>query len=171
MKTDLEVIDGAIELVEADGGWCQGALCRNSDGNAVQPSPESPTGWKTVVSQASVSRTSWEILSFHDRFSAPPVTFCLEGAIRMSAGLFAIQKKQKRHLPGVWKLGLSRIWEQCFRLEELVLQAANQNVLPGYGKLSHLNDSQRTSKEEAVLALKTTRSRLETSKENDENRS
>jgi len=37
MKTDLEVIDGAIDLVSKDGGWCQGTMCRDSAG---LPGPE-----------------------------------------------------------------------------------------------------------------------------------
>lgn len=32
MKTDLEIIDEAIELISKDGGWTQGAFCRTDDG-------------------------------------------------------------------------------------------------------------------------------------------
>ncbi len=65
MKTDLEVIDGAIELVEADGGWCQGDWCRNANGETVEASVDSPTGWV----EARPSRPSDT-----GNVSAPPVT-------------------------------------------------------------------------------------------------
>lgn len=35
MKTNTEIIDGAIDLISRDGGWCQGAYCRDDRGRAA----------------------------------------------------------------------------------------------------------------------------------------
>ena len=32
MKTDREVIEGALALIEADAGWTQGTYCRDAEG-------------------------------------------------------------------------------------------------------------------------------------------
>ncbi len=32
MKTDREVIEGALALIEVDDGWTQGTYCRDADG-------------------------------------------------------------------------------------------------------------------------------------------
>lgn len=55
MKTDLETIDGAIELISRDGGWCQGSFCRDAQGHGG--------------------------LSMLSELGLPPVSFCIEGAI------------------------------------------------------------------------------------------
>lgn len=63
MKTDREVLEGALELVSKDGGWCKGAFCRNADGTA------------TDVGTVGVAVNLGEAVSF-----------CLEGALRQSVG-------------------------------------------------------------------------------------
>lgn len=56
MKTDLEVLEGALELISEDGGWTQGEFCRDAKGNGV-----------TQLEMGGAS-------------------YCLEGAIRYAAG-------------------------------------------------------------------------------------
>ncbi len=58
MKTDIEVIDEAIALVEKDGGWCQGAFFYDKN------------GWPT-----------------DGRSGKPPASFCVEGAIAYACGV------------------------------------------------------------------------------------
>jgi hypothetical protein len=73
MKTDIEVIDGAIKLIEADGGWCQGVSCKDAAGHHLLPSSRFATRW------------GWD--DPEGRLHAgQPITFCLEGAIVYAAG-------------------------------------------------------------------------------------
>ena len=48
MKTDREVIEDALALIEADGGWTQGTYCRDADGTEVHPAVDSPGDWVRV---------------------------------------------------------------------------------------------------------------------------
>jgi hypothetical protein len=146
VKTDLEVIDGAIALIDADGGWCKGSMCRDTTGEAVVPCLASPTGWAFMDGRGSPAKT--------------PVTFCLEGALQMAAGCYRVHRKLLHRVIGDPKTG-----EQYIRLNKIVYQAAGE-VNPNYkqwdgGRVMHFNDDERTSKEDAILALKTARSYLE----------
>ena len=67
MKTDREVIEGALALIEADGGWAQGTYCRDAEGVEVPPVVDSPGDWVRVrtehvgaVDAADVVRESGE---------------------------------------------------------------------------------------------------------------
>ena len=48
LKTDREVIEGALALIEADGGWTQGTYCRDAAGAEVHPAVDSPGEWVRV---------------------------------------------------------------------------------------------------------------------------
>lgn len=118
MKSDIEVIDGAIALVEKDGGWCQGTFCRDKNGEAI---------------------------GLYGNTIQDAVSFCLEGAIRYSAGLH---------------LGLGS-WLQAHPLEVLARQEAFGHDDNGLRLLSRYNDDDHTTQEDAILVLKRVRSRLE----------
>ena len=60
MYSDVDVLRGALELVERDGGWCQGSYCRPRGGQQYP-------GW------------SWAYQNTDN------LSFCLEGAIRYMA--------------------------------------------------------------------------------------
>jgi hypothetical protein len=45
MKTDIEVLDGAIELVEADGGWCQGISFKDAAAYCLEGAIRQAAGW------------------------------------------------------------------------------------------------------------------------------
>ncbi|MBL3753102.1 hypothetical protein IPW42_26220, partial [Mycobacteroides abscessus subsp. massiliense] len=44
-KTDLEVLEDALALIEVDGGWTQGTYSRDVSGDEVRPSDDSPGQW------------------------------------------------------------------------------------------------------------------------------
>jgi hypothetical protein len=116
--SDIEVIDGAIELVSRDGGWCQGAFCKDTHGRQV---------------------------TFMGSKQAEGISFCLEGAIGHVSGY--------RH---------THTFEQTEQYHRL-LDAIDQQVFhegEAYG-VACFNDLPTTTQEDAVLALKKTRSYLE----------
>lgn len=117
MKSDIEVIDVAIALIEKDGGWCKGSFCKDKNGDSV---------------------------GFYTDKAVGAVSFCLEGAIRYSAGAHII--------PGRW--------EQANRLDvlarQLVFGRENDKV-----SLTIYNDGPLTTQEDAILVLKRVRSHLE----------
>jgi hypothetical protein len=128
MKTDREVLEGALELISRDKGWCQGSYCQGVDGSET-----------SVI----------DIYKIHAGGSAVDrVSFCLEGAIRYSAGWFDQVKLRGEHM------NLAR---QVNRLELLVVDTAHRDGLSDHRlRLSNFNDDEHTSQSDAILALKKT---------------
>ena len=82
MKTDREVIEGALALIEADGGWTQGTYCRDADGTEVHPAVDSPGDWVRVRTEH-VGAGGYRVRT---EPGATLCSFCLEGALRAAAG-------------------------------------------------------------------------------------
>lgn len=135
MKSDREVIEDALALIEVDGGWTQGTYCRDVDGSEVHPA--APGGWvrkrtEHVGGGGYVVRTEP---------GAIPCSFCLGGALRVAAGY--------------WQSANPRAAQaQIDRLESLLLQLANSVDVPGWLTLQSYNDDPHTTKADAVLTLK-----------------
>lgn len=131
MLSDIEVIDGAIELISADGAFCKGTFCRDASGEAVN--------FPAVA--------GFEL----EDYTAQPVSFCLEGAIGYVNGYFLTVQAD----------GLYRQWA---RLLEAVMQYGLPEMGPVAGlwpSLHTFNDRDDTGQEDAILALKNTKSWLE----------
>jgi hypothetical protein len=144
MKTDREVIEGALALVEIADGWTQGTYCRDADGYEVLPAVDSPGEWvrlRTLHVGAGGYRA-------HTDSGAQPCSFCLQGALRAAAGC--------------WHTGhISPAHEQVDQLEDLLLQLANSVAAPGWASLAAFNDDSRTTQADVVLLLKRAAAHLE----------
>ena len=137
MKTDREVINGALALLEADGGWTQGTYCRDADGTQVQPAVDSPGGWVRVRTEH-VGAGGYLVRT---EPGATPCSFCLEGALRAAAGYWHGGQPYAAH-------------EQVSRLECLLLRLANSAAVPGWANLHAYNDDAHTTQADVVLLLK-----------------
>lgn len=152
MKTDAQVLDDALKLVESDEKWTKGTFCRNAEGTAVgfyhtSDEDEVLGRWRPVIDDV-VPGTDYT-----------PVSFCLEGAIRHAAGMNTLEMGDK-----------VAVVRQVARLEFLVakvglrmLQERKPNLpfRPSAAVLHLFNDVQETSYDDAILALKTARAELE----------
>lgn len=158
LRPDLDVLDGAIELVSRDGGWCKGTYCQDANGNGVIPGRYTPHQWVTPVRGEFEfnSGASMQMLP-----AAEPISFCLEGAIRYSA----VNCRPVAYEMGFYgDDGLTSLRAQTSRLEYLVLSIAapvkDHQELMDNGLLMTLheyNDRDSTSQEDALLVLKQAR--------------
>lgn len=73
MKTDREVLEGALTLVEANAGWTQGTYCRDADGAEVQPAAGAPGDWVRVRAEH-VGGGGYVVRT---ELGATPCSFCL----------------------------------------------------------------------------------------------
>lgn len=137
MNTDREVIEGALALIEADGGWTQGTYYRDADGTQVHPAVDSPGNWVRVRTEhvgAGGYRTRVEPV-------AAPCSFCLGGALRTAAGY--------------WHSGQPyAAQQQVDRLELLLVRLANSADAMNWPDLDAFNDDVHTTADDAVLLLK-----------------
>lgn len=144
MKSDREVIEAALALIEADNGWTQGTYWRDADGYEVLPSIEVPGAWVRLRA-VHVGEGGYRA---HTDAGSAPCSFCLQGALRMAAGC--------------WRFGqLTPGHAQVDRLESLLLQMANAAIAPGWASLPAFNDDARTTHADAVLVLKHAAAHLE----------
>ena len=137
MKTDREVIENALALIEADGGWTQGTYCRDADGTEVHPAVDSPGDWVRVRTEhvgAGGYRARTEP-------GATPCSFCLGGALRTAAGYWHGEQPHAAQ-------------EQVDRLEWLLLRLANFAAAMDWPDLNAYNDDVHTTAADAVLMLK-----------------
>lgn len=141
-KTDREVLEAAVALVETDGGWTQGTYCRDADGAEVHPAIDSPGDWVRVRTEY-VGAGGYRVRS---EPGAAPCSFCLEGALRTAAGYW-------HQTDG--------IHEQVSRLEYLLLQLANSAAWD-WPSVNAYNDDPRTTQAEVVLLLKRAAAHLDT---------
>jgi hypothetical protein len=151
MKTDIEILDDAIKLIEADDGWCQGVSAKDAAGQHLLPSSRFASRWGWADTEG-----------VH---AGQPVTFCLEGAILYAAGwplnwvwgMPAEQAKQQ-------VAHTVEVKQQIVRLKRLAYRLALQDMIgvpSTWGGLHDFNDDQYTTQEEAVLALKRARAHIE----------
>jgi hypothetical protein len=151
MKTDIEILDDAIKLIEADDGWCQGVSAKDAAGQHLLPSSRFASRWGWADTEG-----------VH---AGQPVTFCLEGAILYAAGW---------SLNWVWGMPAEQVKQQVahtvevkqqiVRLKRLAYRLALQDMIgvpSTWGGLHDFNDDQYTTQEEAVLALKRARAHIE----------
>ena len=166
LRPDLDVLDGAIELVSRDGGWCKGTYCQDADGNSVIPGAYSAhddwVSWQ--YRPGPDGEPSMQMLP-----AAEPVSFCLEGAIRYSAVNFSPVAYEMGFFSRACGCGCgddrnAPLLEQAARLEYLVLSIAapvrDNRELIDHGLLITLheyNDRDSTGQEDALLALKQAR--------------
>jgi hypothetical protein len=137
MKTDRDVIEGALALIEVDNGWTQGTYCRDADGGEVHPAADSPGEWVRVRTEH-VGGGGYVVRT---EFGATPCSFCLGGALRAAANY--------------WHAALPHAAQkQVDRLEGLLLLLANSVDAPGWPNLQAYNDDAHTTKADAVLTLK-----------------
>lgn len=144
-KSDREVIEGALALIEVGGGWTQGTYCRDADGGEVHPAADSPGEWvrtrtEHVGGGGYVVRTE---------SGATPCSFCLGGALRAAACYWQSTYPYAAQA-------------QVDRLESLLLQLANSVDAPGWLSLRAFNDDPHTTKADAVLVLKRAAAHLDT---------
>ncbi|MFZ0834328.1 MAG: hypothetical protein WAM92_14855 [Mycobacterium sp.] len=144
MKTDREVIEDALALIEAEDGWTQGTYCRDGDGAEVHPSDDSPGGWVRVRTEH-VGAGGYRVRT---QPGATPCSFCLEGALRTAGGYWHGGQPQEAQ-------------EQVDRLEYLLLRLANSAVALDWPSLHAYNDDAHTTKADAVLILKRAAAHLE----------
>jgi hypothetical protein len=152
VKTDMEVLDDAIELIEADDGWCQGASCKDAAGHHLLPSSRVATRWGWADDPEGVH-------------AGQPVTFCLEGAILYAAGwplnwVWGMPAKQARQQVA----DVVEVKQQIVRLKTLAyrLALADMTGIPStWGGLHDFNDDEHTTQEEAILVLKHARAHIE----------
>jgi hypothetical protein len=145
MKSDREVVEGALALIEVDRGWTQGTYCRDADGYEVLPAVDAPGEWVRLRTEH-VGDGGYR--AFTDA-GAKPCSFCVQGALRASAGC--------------WRFGLPNAAQeqQIDRLEALLLELANSAAVPGWMSLAALNDAARTTQADIVLVLKRAAAHLE----------
>lgn len=136
MKTDIEVIDGAIELISGDGAWCKHDFCQNANGLPADPASE-------VVAK-----------------------YCLEGAIGVANGYLTSYIGEEA--PNVWVAPLREQWERVCELaatrgtpEDFWEKQKAKGFPVGVPLPRTFNDDDSTTQEDAILALKQTRSFLE----------
>jgi len=137
MKTDREVIEGALALIEVHDGWTQGTYCRDAAGAEVHPAVDSPGEWVRVRTQH-VGGGGYRVRTDP---GAMPCSFCLQGALRAVAGYWHAAHSHEAQA-------------QVDRLEYLLLQVANSVDTPGWLSLHAYNDDPHTTKADAVLVLK-----------------
>jgi hypothetical protein len=145
MKSDREVIEGALALIAVDHGWTQGTYCRDAEGCEVLPAIDAPGEWVRLRTEH-VGAGGYRA---HTDAGAKPCSFCVQGAMRASAGC--------------WRFGLPNAAQerQIDRLEALLLQLANCAAMPGWASLPAFNDDARTTQADAVLVLKRAAAHLE----------
>ncbi|MDT5051674.1 MAG: hypothetical protein QOD02_4137 [Mycobacterium sp.] len=144
MKTDREVIEGALALIEADGGWTQGTYCRDAEGVEVHPVVDSPGDWVRVRTEH-VGAGGYRVRT---EPGATPCSFCLQGALRAAADYWH----------GGWPHAAD---ELVYRLECLLLRLANSAAARSWPSVQAYNDDLRTTKADAVLTLKRAAAHLE----------
>lgn len=137
MKTDREVIENALALIEADGGWTQGTYCRDADGTEVHPAVDSPGDWVRVRTEH-VGAGGYRARTER---GATPCSFCLGGALRTAAGYWHGEQPYAAQ-------------EQVDRLEWLLLRLANSAAAMDWPDLNAYNDDVHTTAADAVLMLK-----------------
>ncbi len=137
MKTDREVIEGALTLVEPDAGWTQGTYCRDANGIEVHPAVTSPGEWVRVRTEH-VGGGGYRART---EPGATPCRFCLQGALRVAADYWHSGQPRAAH-------------EQVDRLECLLLRLANSASAPGWSSLQAYNDDRHTTQADVVLLLK-----------------
>ena len=133
MKSDIEVIDDAIALVERDGGWCQDAYCRTPDGRS----------WSVM-----------DTLQLH-----APTSFCLEGAIAYVNGYMTLPRDSNNWARVILPLGkqLRRL-----NILIAIRGIPEDHSTYGHAiEPREFNDDKTTTQEDAILALKRTRNYLE----------
>jgi hypothetical protein len=144
IKTDREVIEGALSLIEADGGWTHGTYCRDAEGVEVHPVVDSPGDWVRVRTEH-VGAGAYRV---HTEPGATPCSFCLQGALRAAADY--------------WHSGWPDAAQELVdRLECLVLRLANSAAARSWPSVQAYNDDPRTTKADAVLMLKRAAAHLE----------
>lgn len=137
INTDREVIEGALALIEADGGWTQGTYCRDADGTEVHPAVDSPGDWLRVRTEH-VGAGGYRVRT---EGGATPCSFCLRGALRTVAGYWHGEQPYAAQ-------------EQVDRLEWLLLRLANSATAMDWPDLDAYNDAVHTTAADAVLMLK-----------------
>ena len=144
MKTDREVIESALDLIEVDGGWSQGTYWRDSDGCQLMPTVGIPGEWMRLRTEhigGGGYRTRSDV-------GAKPCSFCVQGALRMAAGCWGFGQPDAAH-------------DQIDRLEQLLLETANSTAMPGWPSLPAFNDDSRTTQADVMLVLKRAAAHLE----------
>lgn len=137
MNTDREVLEGALALIEADGGWTQGAYYRDVDGTQVHPAVDSPGNWVRIRTEH-VGAGGYVV---HTESVAAPCSFCLGGALRTAAGY--------------WHSGQPyAAQQQVDRLELLLVRVANSADAMDWPDLDAFNDDVHTTAADAALMLK-----------------
>jgi hypothetical protein len=137
MKTDREVIEDALVILEGGGRWTQGTYSRDADGAEVHPVAGSPGEWVRVRTEH-VGAGGYVV---HTESGATPCSFCLGGALRQAAGYWHARQPQTAQ-------------EQVDRLECLLLRLANAVSAVRWPSLQAYNDDSHTSDADAVLLLK-----------------
>ena len=121
LKTDIEVVDDAIELIEADDGWCQGATCKDAAGRHLLPSSRVATRW------------GWADPDDPEVFMpGSRCTFRLEGAILYAAGwplnwVWGMPAKQAKQQVA----HTVEVKQQIVRLKGLAYRLALQDMTGG----------------------------------------
>jgi hypothetical protein len=137
MNTDRDVIEGALALIEADGGWTQGTYCRDAEDNEVHPSVDSPGNWVRVRTEH-VGAGGYRV--YTEPVTAPS-SFCLGGALRTAAGYWHSGQPYAAQM-------------QVDRLELLLVRLANSADAMDWPDLDAFNDDVHTTAADAVLTLK-----------------
>ncbi|WP_099038956.1 DUF6197 family protein [Mycobacterium neglectum] len=145
MKTDQEIIEGALALIELENGWTQGTYCRDADGYEVLPAVDAPGEWVRLRTEH-VGAGGYRA---HTEAGAKPCSFCPQGALRAAAGC--------------WLFGQPNAAQeqQIDLLEHLLLDLANRAAMPGWPSLPAFNDDARTTQADVVLVLKRAAAHLE----------
>lgn len=137
MRTDREVIEGALALVETEAGWTQGTYCRDAGGAEVRPAADALDGWVRVRTEH-VGGGGYVVQT---QAGATPCSFCLGGALRTAGDYWHAANPHAAQA-------------QVDRLERLLLQMANSVDTPGWPTLAAYNDDPHTTRADAVLTLK-----------------
>src|ERR1700722_4004910 len=122
MKTDREVIEDALALIEADGGWTQGTYCRDADGTEVHPAVDSPGDWVPVRTEH-VGAGGYRV---RDNVATKPRICSLVGAVRSAANYWHGGQPHASH-------------DKVCRLQCLLLRLAN-SAAPGLPIVNASND-------------------------------
>jgi hypothetical protein len=148
MTTDREVIEGALTLIEVDGGWTQGTYCRDAVGYEVRPAADPRDGWIRVRTEH-IGGGGYVVRT---QSGATACSFCLGGALRAVAGYwYAVDSHAAQ--------------AQVDRLECLLLHLANSVDTPGWPSLQAYNDDPHTTHADAVLMLKRAAAHLDAQQE------
>lgn len=137
MKSDREVIEDALALIEVEDGWTQGTYCRDADGAEVHPAVDSPGEWVRVRTEH-VGEGGYVVRT---ETGATPCKFCLGGALRAAASYWQAVRPHA-------------VQAQVDRLESLLLRLANPVAPSGWSSLHAYNDDPHTTGADAVLLLK-----------------